>query len=80
MAAAPENADERGLHNGALAADDGGDRDHVIGIGCVAHAKQEPDSQNGEAAGHDLKLYVMAALILPASDSALDARPYLSIA
>ena len=43
VAAAPENADESRLGNGALAADDSGDCDDVVGIGCVAHAKQEPD-------------------------------------
>jgi hypothetical protein len=34
----------------------------------VAHAKQEPDSQNGEAAGHG---WLRGLLILPASNIAL---------
>ena len=78
VAATPENADERGLQDGALAADDGGHRDYMIGIGGVAHAKQEPDSQNCETAGHDL---LRQALYF--ADAAARARgraPYLSIA
>jgi len=54
VAAAPEDANERSLQNGTLAADDGGHRDYMIWIGGVAHAKQETDSQNGEAASHVL--------------------------
>src|ERR1700730_4943108 len=60
VAAAPQNAYERRFWNGALAADDSGDRDLVIGIGGVAHAKQEADGQNGEAASHG---YFMAVIL-----------------
>jgi hypothetical protein len=53
VAATPENADESGFGNGALAADDGGDGDHVIGVGGMAHAQEKADGQNGESAGQD---------------------------
>ena len=43
VSAAPEHADERRFEDGALAADDGGDGDDVIGIGGVAHAEHQAD-------------------------------------
>ncbi len=47
MAYAPKDADQRGLHDGALAANDGGDGDDVIGIGGMAHAEDKTDRENG---------------------------------
>ena len=48
----PERADQAGLCNGAFAADDRGNGDHVVRIGGMAHAEKKADSQNGEEAGH----------------------------
>jgi hypothetical protein len=45
VAGAPERADDRGAAQGALAADDGGHGDDVIGIGGVAHPEEEPEHE-----------------------------------
>ena len=52
MTDAPEDAYERGVADIALAADDGGYRDHVIGIGGVAHAKKKSQRNDGEKGNH----------------------------
>ena len=51
VAAAPEDADSAGFGDGALAADDSGNGNDMIGIGGVAHAEKKTDRKNGEAAG-----------------------------
>ena len=50
VAAAPEYADEAGLRDGALPADDGGNSDDVIGIGGMAYTEKKTDGENGESA------------------------------
>ena len=48
-----ERADHRGTAQGALAADDGGHRHHVIGVGGVAHPEEEAEHHQGEQRCHD---------------------------
>jgi hypothetical protein len=38
--------------NAALAADDGGDGDDVVGIGGVTHAEKKTERDNGEERDH----------------------------
>ena len=45
MAEPPGRADQRRAAQGALPADDRGDRDHVVGIGRVAHPEEEAEQQ-----------------------------------
>src|SRR5450432_1829330 len=52
MAYAPEDADQAGFPDGALAAHDGGNRDNVVGVGGMAHAEYETNRQNCESAHH----------------------------
>ena len=57
MAQSPKSADESGFREGALAAHDGGDRDDVVGIRGMAHAKEKPDGENGQSADHREPVY-----------------------
>src|ERR1700760_3792016 len=52
MAQSPKGADEGGLRERAFARNDGGDRDHMIGVSGMAHAEEKANKQDGEAAEH----------------------------
>ena len=52
VAEAPERANHGRPHAVALVADDGGDGDHVIGIGGVAHPEKKSHRENGEKPDH----------------------------
>ncbi len=52
VADSPEDADQPSAGNRLFPADDGGNRDHVIGIGGVAHPKKESDAKNEQDACH----------------------------
>jgi hypothetical protein len=73
VAESPKCADEGGLRERTLTADDGGDGDDVIGVSGMAHAEEEPDYQDGEAADHSLTLLKLstARMAVP-RDSRID--------
>src|SRR5215472_1610055 len=52
MAETPKHSDQRCSPEVPLPADDGCDRDHVIGIGCVSHTEEETDGDDGEQSKH----------------------------
>ena len=52
VADSPEGADSDGVLDGAIARDDGGDGDDMIGIRGVAYAKEETECDDGEQADH----------------------------
>ena len=54
VAESPENADEGGVADAALAADDGGDGDDVVGIGGVTHAEEETENDDRDESDHFL--------------------------
>jgi hypothetical protein len=41
MAKSPNDADTRCRADAMFTAQDGGDRDYVVGVGCVAHSQQQ---------------------------------------
>lgn len=51
VAKSPYDADSCRSHQTAFAAQDGRDRDNVIGIGCMTHAEQQPEERNSEWRG-----------------------------
>ena len=51
VAESPYDADSGRCHQTALAAQDGRDRDNVIGIGGMTHAEQQPEERNSEWRG-----------------------------
>ena len=51
MPETPYHADERRRGEAALAAQDGGYRDHVIGVGRVAHAEQKSEQCDSKWCG-----------------------------
>ena len=52
MAQSPEHADQSSLTYAALPAHDGGDGDHVVRVGGVAHAKEKSQRDDGEQSDH----------------------------
>jgi len=52
MANAPKRADESGLLDAALTANDGGDGDDVIGISRMAHSKKKAKHNDGQKSEH----------------------------
>ena len=48
MAEPPDRTDQRGASHRALPADDGGNGDHVVGIGCVTHTEEETEREQGK--------------------------------
>ena len=52
MAQSPQHSDQSGLTDAALAAHDGGDGDHVVRIGGVAHAQKKSQRDDGEQSDH----------------------------
>ena len=55
VADSPEDADPPSTRDGPFAADNGGDRNDVVGIGGMAHAEEEADSEDEEDARHEEK-------------------------
>src|SRR5262249_57172704 len=53
VAEAPEHADQDGAAERPLAADDRGHGDHVVGIGRVSHAEEEPEAHDRQQGAHD---------------------------
>jgi len=51
VAKSPYDADSGRIHQTTFAAQDGRDRDNVIGIGCMTHAEQQPEERNSEWRG-----------------------------
>src|SRR5215469_7940872 len=54
MAETPKHTDQGCSPEVPLSADDGCDRNHVIGIGCVSHTEEETDGDDGEQSKHQL--------------------------
>ena len=54
MTDSPENSDERGTGNVALAANDRGDGNNVIGISGMTHAEEKAEGENGEKSHNKL--------------------------
>jgi len=52
VADSPENADQASTRNRLFPADNGRYRDHMVGIGGMAHPKKESDAENEQDAGH----------------------------
>lgn len=52
MADSPQDSDPTSAENRALAAHDGGDGNDMVGIGSVAHAKEEADADDEQDARH----------------------------
>lgn len=49
---APKGSNERGVAYAALPAYDGGDRNHVIRVGCMANAEDDSDGDEADQAEH----------------------------
>src|SRR5262249_14554257 len=54
MTHAPEKPGQGSTRDAALRADDGGDGDHMVRIGRMAHPKEESHGNDGEKATHGL--------------------------
>src|SRR5579862_1681323 len=54
VAHAPETANDGGMLHRSMARNDRRDRDHVIGVGGMAHAEKEAESDDGKKADHEL--------------------------
>src|SRR5271154_3259953 len=52
MTQAPEDSNQGGVANAALAADDGGDGDYVVRVGGVPHAEEKTESDDREESDH----------------------------
>ena len=55
VADTPENSSERGFADFSLPADDGGDGNDVIGVGRMAHSKEESEEEDAKQRGHGEK-------------------------
>ncbi|MEY2439360.1 MAG: hypothetical protein QOI34_745 [Verrucomicrobiota bacterium] len=53
MADSPKYAGERGASNAALAANNGGNGNDMIRVGCVPHAEKETKEEDGNESDHD---------------------------
>ena len=51
VAESPYDADSCGRADAMFAAQDGGDRDYVVRIGCMAHSQQQPEQRNSQGCG-----------------------------
>src|SRR5438045_2321854 len=71
VADAPEHADERGGADPSLPGDDGGDGDHVVGIGRVPHAEEEAEENDRHRGGHAHSPPQVPAPRSPVCESAL---------
>ena len=71
VADAPEHADERGGADPSLPGDDGGDGDHVVGIGRVPHAEEEAEENDRHRGGHAHSPPQVPAPRSPVRESAL---------